>query len=56
MTAEAWWREFDDYATASGFLPLDGTQAGIIMRARRAGLSPSAAIVALQQLELETNA
>ena len=51
-SARGWWRVFDEYAAASGFSPLDDEALQIAYRARRAGLSPSAAIVALQQREL----
>jgi hypothetical protein len=51
-TARGWWAAFDEYAATSGLMPLDEEQLTIVYRARRAGLSPSAAIVALQALEL----
>lgn len=50
MAADAWWRAFDEYAATSG-LPLDDERLTIVYRARRAGLSPSAAVQALQALE-----
>lgn len=51
MTATTWWNLFDQYVATSGFMPLDDAQLRIVYHARRAGMTPSAAIVALQQKE-----
>lgn len=51
MAADAWWGVFDEYAAAAG-LPLTDERLTIVYRARRAGLSPSAAVQALQALEV----
>lgn len=41
-----WWAEFDDQCLARGVC-LSDAEATVVMNAKRAGLSPSAALIAL---------
>lgn len=47
LFADDWWHEFDEQCRGAGFKPRDPDVLVVALHARQAGLSPSAAMIAV---------